>query len=149
MFVNESLFKWERYPSISSSMTHFTYIRGLLVYLYASIQCVGPLLTPNPSATTHNSTQILLEWFPPYLWPGQHISYFNISVINTSDSTATYYRVNSSYSEAIVSLELSLASLEDTCSELVFEISAVVDGLKILRSYTITEKYIPSRYPNF
>ena len=106
-------------------------------------------LLPNPSLTTYNTsdnlTSFLLEWSPPYLWPGKHIEYFNISVMNMSDCSITYHRVNASFDENVVSLALEFGYPTIVCTEFVFEINAV-SGSEHLPSYRVTDKYEPRKY---
>ena len=48
-----------------------------------------------------------MTWSPPFLWPGQRIDYYNISVTNGNDGNTEYYRLNSSYSAKIVTFTLN------------------------------------------
>lgn len=102
----------------------------------------NPLMS-NPLLTLHESTLLLLEWSPPFLWPGQQTDYFNVSLTNRSDDSITYHNVNATFSDAAVSLTIDFGSQgASLCSELILEISAVF-GLASLPTYSISVQYQP------
>lgn len=102
----------------------------------------NPLIS-NPLLTLQESTSLLLEWSPPFLWPGQQIHHFNVSLMNRSDDSITYFRVNATFSDAVVPLTVDFGNQgASLCSELIFEISAV-SGLANLPTYCVSLLYQP------
>ena len=100
---------------------------------------------PNPSARIQNSTSFLLEFSPPFLWPGQHIEYFIIKVINVNDGIITRYVVNSTSTDVVISLtgELDASDLTVcTCTELLFIVFAVGPDSTELSSFNVTGRYL-------
>ena len=101
-------------------------------------------LIPNPSVKGQNSTVFLLEWSPPYLWPGEHIEYFIITVTKLKDGSIIRHMVNTSFNNTIVSLTVELDSfMYDlcTCNEFLFKIVAVGPDLAELPSSNVTGRY--------
>lgn len=106
---------------------------------------VEPPLIPNPSVKIQNSTSFLLEWSPPFLWPGQHIDYFIIKAIKLNDGNITHYQVNSTFSDVIVSLTVELDMYDltvCTCTEFLFRIFAVGPDLEELPSFNVTGNFL-------
>ena len=100
---------------------------------------------PNPSVRIQNSTSFLLEFSPPFLWPGEHIEYFIIKVINLNDGIITRYVVNSTSTDVVISLtgELDASDLTVcTCTELLFIVFAVGPDSTELSSFNVTETYL-------
>ena len=97
-------------------------------------------MIPNPSTKTQNST-FLLEWSPPFLWPGQHIDYFIIKVVILNDGSITHYLVNTTFDDAIVSLTVELDTYDLTmsaCTEFLFSILAIGPDQVELPSFNVT-----------
>lgn len=97
-----------------------------------------PLVIPNPLVVIL-PTSIILEWSPPYLWTGYRISYYNISTTNTTDGAVTYYVINATFNDPIVTHHISRQDQE--CTEFIFGISAVSTAGEVLRSYEETGQY--------
>lgn len=105
-------------------------------------------LVSNPSLTLQESTSLLLEWSPPFLWPGQQIDYFNVSLANRSDDNVTHHRVDATFSDEVVSLTFDFGNQgASLCSELILEISAVF-GLANLPGYNVSLQYQPCKCIN-
>ena len=103
----------------------------------------APTLIPNPSVRIQNSTSFLLEFSPPFLWPGQHIEYFVIKAINLNDGLITRYVVNSTSTDAVVSLTEELEASDLTvcaCSELLFTVFAIGPDPTELSSFNVKGK---------
>lgn len=101
---------------------------------------------PNPSVQMQNSTVFLLEWSPPFLWPGEHIEYFIITATKLKDGSVIHHRmVNTSFDDTIVPLTVELdAFMYDlcTCSEFLFRIAAVGPDLVELPSSNVIGQYL-------
>ena len=73
-----------------------------------------------------NSTIFLLEWSPPFLWPGYHIEYFNVIVTNQKNDRVVHHTtVNASFDDIIVSLIIELDAYShdlSTCTEFLFTV---------------------------
>jgi hypothetical protein len=93
-----------------------------------------------------NKSSILLKWSPPFLWAGSVIDHFHVSIIGAAESDKMFYRVNTTFLDAIVSfLKTSDHPTEIWhCSEILFDISAVTDNGTELASFTVVGGYLPS-----
>ena len=73
-----------------------------------------------------NSTIFLLEWSPPFLWPGYHIEHFSIIVRNQKEDRVIHRTtVNASFDDIIVSMMVELDVYSHdlcTCTEFLFTI---------------------------
>ena len=102
-----------------------------------------PPLIRNPLVEIQNSTSFLLEWSPPFLWPGQHIQYFTITTTDLNDGNVTHHRVNTTFNDTVLSLTIELDVYEQkawcTCTEFLFEIFAI--GFEQLPSFNVTGRY--------
>lgn len=100
-----------------------------MIYYFSDVPVI-----PNPSITNPDGMTILLVWSPPFLWHGSSIEYFNISVTNSIGNSTIYYRVNTSFSDAVVSFEVVANESQkiQICEELKFVISAVSSDLTTL-----------------
>ena len=103
-------------------------------------------LSPNPSVEITNPNSLIIKWSPPFLWPGHRIKYFNITVINMSDgSVIAYYRVNTTFSDQVVTLSLSTDDIDGlNCTEFEFRISAISN--MTLQLFTIAGGYPSCKY---
>lgn len=83
--------------------------------------------------------KVLLQWCPPYLWPGHHIEYFTISTTNITDGTITYDRINATFDEYVMTFEKERQG--EVCGKLKFTLSAVNTDSENLQTYEITKGY--------
>ena len=95
----------------------------MTLYVYTVIYVESPI-SPNPLLEAKSATRLVVKWSPPFLWPGHSIEYYNISVTNPSNVNTTYHRVNTTYSDALVSFPFS-SQVNQNCMEFLFVISAV------------------------
>ena len=99
-------------------------------------------MTPNPSVILENATTLLVQWSPPFLWPGYRINYFNVSVRDkrlSTDNVLMFDVLNATFDELIVShYHVRNTSEQDAseCNELLFEVS----------SYTSSNSSLPQTY---
>ena len=94
-----------------------------------------------------NLTTMLLQWSPPFLWPGHHIKYFRISVTNKENVNVILHdRVNATYSDPVVSFTWSIDEHQgQECTEFVFGISAVDDRDRELQNFNVIRGYPSSK----
>ena len=105
---------------------------------------VGSPVTPNPTIQS-NSTHITLLWSPPFLWPGKRIHHYNVFFTSKTQYTFTYYQVNSSYNDQVVSLTKKINQNESLCTEIVFFISAFdISASEQLQTFITSEQIRPS-----
>ena len=115
-------------------------VRKKTLALYYFLIADSPI-SNNPSIEK-NSTHLSLLWSPPFLWPGQRIQYYNISLVNKTDGIVAYYRVNSTFSDQLVTFVYQ--NEKCTSTEIEFRISAVgVSGL-LVPVFNDTEWILPS-----
>ena len=101
-------------------------------------------IDPNPLVTIENLTSILLEWSPPFLWPGQVIKHYAIFVTNKSDgSLIKQERVISSFDDAIVTLKVIIIAehQKQECNEFIIKIFAINYSNKQLQAFNKTVGY--------
>ena len=93
-----------------------------------------------------NKSSVLLKWSPPFLWPGRVIDHYCVSIADAAESDKMFYRVNSTFSDAVVSfLKTSNNPTEIRhCNEIQFGISAVTDDGTELETFTVVGGYLPS-----
>ena len=91
-------------------------------------------MSPNPS-TSKNDTHLILLWSPPFLWPGQRIQHYNITMtIDDDGSIAHHMVVNTTLTNPLIEVlfPTRLSSLQfnaqNTPSCITFAISPVSDG---------------------
>ena len=116
----------------------------LVLQIINSLISVEPPLIPNPSIKTQNST-FLLEWSPPFLWPGQHIDYFIIKVVILNDGSIAHYLVNTTFDDTIIPLTVELDTYDlrvCACTEFLFRISAIGPGQVELPSFNVTGRFL-------
>ena len=104
-------------------------------------------LSVNP-AIEINDTQLTLLWSPPFLWPGQPIHYFSLSVINNTDAITSLYRINTTFSDRIVifALKLDQGQIQDilTCTKMTFTISAfAASDVSLPQSFSLSKWILP------
>ena len=80
---------------------------------------------PSNPLLSNNSTHVILTWSPPFLWPGQAIQYYNVSITNTSDGITTYHKINSMFNDVTVTYTRQMPSEIFICTEIIFGVSAV------------------------
>ena len=105
------------------------------------------ILNPSVKTLPQNLTSFLIEWSPPFLWPGKHIEHFIITVMKLKDldSSIVHRMVNASFNDTIVSLTVELDTcMYDfcTCSEFLFRIFAIGPGQVELLSFNVTGRYL-------
>ena len=91
-----------------------------------------------------------LTWSPPFLWPGNAIQYFNVSITNKSDGSVTYHQINSSFSDRVVSFTKDIQEESLMCFEITVNISAIsAYSYSTLQSplqmFSVTRRVLPSR----
>ena len=94
----------------------------------------GSPVSPNPSISK-NDTHLILLWSPPFLWPGQRIQYYNITLIIDDDGSIAHHMVvNTTLTNPLIEILFPprLSSLQfnaqNTPSCITFAISPVSDG---------------------
>ena len=100
-------------------------------------------MIPNPSVKTQNLT-FLLEWSPPFLWPGQHIDHFIIKIVMLNDGSIAHYLVNTTFDDAIASLTVEMDTYDLTvcaCSEFSFRIFAIGPDQVELPSFNVKGRF--------
>ena len=100
-------------------------------------------ITPNPSVIIKNSTTFLVEWSPPFLWPGQAIEYYTISVSDEDNGLLiAQKKVNSAYNDVIVSLDVSIDEHQrQECNPYKFTLSAMNSLNELLQTFNITRGF--------
>ena len=71
-----------------------------------------------------NASFVSIEWSPPYLWPGHAIDDYNVSFVNESDGSVTYYNINSNFSNSVVSFRKEIQEETMKCTEVTVNVSA-------------------------
>ena len=92
-----------------------------------------PPVSPNP-ILVKNATHRTLMWSPPFLWPGQRIQQYNISV--TSNEIVEYYVLDTLLTNPIItvafpknpSLLVNTQNILTCIPTITFSISPVFDG---------------------
>ena len=88
----------------------------------------NPYIEAQPSA-------LVLKWSPPYLWPGHRVAYYTIKTKHFSDTTMFDW-INATYSDNLVAISKQINDRE--CGEIVFEISAISNNNKTLKTFRAT-----------
>ena len=108
-------------------------------------------MSPNPSIGNPSASSVLLQWVPPYLWPGQVIDYYTVSVTG-EDGIRTVHHMNATYNDTLVLFTETVADNTQqvqNCSKMIFTLSAVKtyeDGLCTnLASFTIEGGFVPGK----
>ena len=117
-------------------------------------------LSPNPSIENPTASTILLEWSPPYLWPGHSIDYYKITVIETDESgiqnTRNFIVNSTSFSDTTVTFVMDANRTTGAyhelqlCNEFLFGISAVTyDYMNYIKSelapFFVVGGYLPGK----
>ena len=70
-------------------------------------------------------SSILLQWAPPYLWPGQVIDYYTVTVTGR-DGIRTVHRINATYNDKLVQFIVADNTRKgQNCSKMIFSLSAL------------------------
>ena len=111
--------------------------------IYFLHDAVSPI-TPNPSVTIENSTTMLVEWSPPFLWPGQAIEYYTVSVSDENNGLLiAQKKVNSAYDDVIVSLEVSIDEHQrQECNLYILTLSAMNISNELLQTFNTTKGFL-------
>lgn len=99
---------------------------------------------PNPNVAAQSPSSLLLQWSPPFLWPGYHIDYFNVSTINNTDgSTISNEIINTTFNKVTVELVKTIDDRQpQECIEFVFVISSYNDLHGVHpQTYTVIGNY--------
>ena len=103
----------------------------------------GSPISPNPSVIQTNKTHLTLLWSPPFLWPGQRINHYHVLFSTKRECVLTEYRVNSSYSDQIVSLTINHSKRPILCVEFEIYISAIGIDASELQTFNISGQIMP------
>ena len=102
----------------------------------------GPPISDNPFIFK-NSTHVTLMWSPSFLWPGQRIQHYNISVTNKNDGINSHHMVDSSLTDPAVSFLMSWSYFQSntlTCRGIMFSISPVTESTsELMQTITISD----------
>ena len=81
---------------------------------------------PNPNVAAQSPSSLLLQWSPPFLWPGYHIDYFKVSTIDRTDcSIISNDIINTTFNEMTVALMKTIDERQpQECNEFLFVISS-------------------------
>ena len=83
-------------------------------------------------------------WSPPFLWPGQRINHYHVLFSTKRECVLTEYRVNSSYSDQIVSRTINHSKSPILlCVEFEVFISAIGIDASELQTFNITGQILP------
>ena len=110
--------------------------------MYDTVHTITPLLSDsplsqNPSLTQKNSTALLVQWSPPYLWPGYSIHFYNISIQNRDNDHVFYHQINAEFDDKIVDFTF-IQEQQNNCSEFTFGISAISTDSRELSTAYVT-----------
>lgn len=98
--------------------------------------CIAPPLSTNPTLEK-NTTHVTVTWSPPFLWPGHAIDHYLVSFVNHSDGSVNSQRVNSTFSDHVLSYTKQMPGQSLHCTAFSFCISAA-DFSGSLQTYNIT-----------
>ena len=102
----------------------------------------GLPISENP-LISKTATHVTLTWSPPFLWPGQRIQCWNITVTNKNDGNSSYHTLNSSFIDPIISFSMSWSCLQlstMTCIEVIFSISPVSEAVpKVMQTVNVSD----------
>ena len=98
---------------------------------------VGSPLSPNPELVKNN-THVAVHWSPPFLWPGRVIEYYNVSLVLESDGSVYSERVNSTFSDPLVSYTQPISSESFFCASFTFYITAINSSGSAFQTFSIT-----------
>ena len=89
---------------------------------------------------TQSDCTLLLQWSPPFLWPGHRIQHYDVTVANMSnDSSIDLDMLNATFNDAIVSYVYPIQNtLSQMChTELLFGVTATNNSAKFLSTYYV------------
>ena len=125
---------------------YFKFVCQLILPAITIIIITGPPISPNPYLVK-NATHLTLMWSPPFLWPGQRIQQYNISV--TNNERIEYHMLDTSLTNPIVTVSFptspSLLQFNAqnmlACMPITFSISPVYDGsiLEKMQTFNISD----------
>ena len=107
---------------------------------------------PNPSISTQSDCTLLLQWSPPFLWPGHRIKHYDITVANMSnDSSIDLDMLNATFNDAIVSYIYPIHYIQSQkChTQLLFGVTATNIYAKTLSTYYVEGQHPASTIHNF
>ena len=133
-------------------------MKSLHVYVRILIISAGLPISENP-LISKTATHVTLMWSPPFLWPGQRIQRYNITVTNKNTGNSSHHILNSSLIDPIISFSMSISYLQlstMTCTEVIFSISPVSESApKVMQTVNVSDwiliqvlLYIDSNYYN-
>ena len=125
------------------SVIEFVWLKLLLINtIYNYIHADSPI-SPNPSVTIQTANpSLLVKWSPPFLWPGQRINHFNISIRNISSDLISHRIVNTTFSDTLVTFSKFIEPEQrEHCSEIEFAVSAVAKDGGTLQPFTVKSGY--------
>ena len=134
-------------------MTDYFGINFVLILInYFFLHCPYPEfpIFPNPSVSIQsNGTLFLLQWSPPFLWPGHDIQYYSITVTNISNNSFIELSVlNATFSDALVSYVYPIdVNQSQMCTELLFGVTAITSygEFELLSTFSIEGQYPASK----
>ena len=81
-----------------------------------------------------NNGYVEVQWSPPFLWPGRAIEYYNVSLVLESDGSIYSERINSTFSDPLVSYTQPSLS----CTSFTFYITAITSSGSAFQTFNIT-----------
>ena len=116
-------------------------MKSLHVYVRILIISAGLPISENP-LISKTATHVTLMWSPPFLWPGQRIQRYNITVTNKNDGNSSHYILNPSLTDPIISFSMSMSYLQlntRTCTEVIFSISPVSESAPEMQTVNVSD----------
>ena len=93
-----------------------------------------------------NTTHVIVSWSPPFLWPGRAIEYYTVSFMLESDGSIYSQRVNSTFSDHVVSYTQQMSGESLSCTSFTFYITAADSSGSILQTFNVTSCKEASHY---
>ena len=90
-------------------------------------------LDDNPTFEQLNSSVALVQWSPPFLWPGSAIDFYNVSIINNGTGTVHFERENASFDDRVVNY--TLQGDDQNCTHYTVGILAVTGSASLSTVY--------------
>ena len=79
---------------------------------------------------------------PPFLWPGQRITYYTLLVRDTGNDVVLEDRINATFGDTVVTFTHVLDhSQRQSCSKLVFVVSALSESDELFKPFNVTLEY--------
>ena len=85
-----------------------------------------------------NNGYVEVQWSPPFLWPGRAIEYYNVSLVLESDGSVYSERINSTFSDPLVSYTQPVSSESLSCASFTFYITAINSSGSAFQTFSIT-----------